>query len=176
MTSHAQSLDSQPEGESAVLLGIVANGLENVRIDHPGSAELDPRSIPEEVDFDARFGKWKERGAKANRDVIAEVVRREHAEHGLQIRHRDVPIDQQPLHLMEHRKMRRVGVIGTIDAPQRDDSNRRLSILHHANLNRAGLAAKQLAAFAPRSLRDLIWQLPDRNYPAGREPDDLREC
>ena len=56
-------------------------------------------------------------------------------------------VDEQPFDLMEHRVVRGVGIVGTIDATERDDAHGRLLLLHHANLDGAGLAAQEQRRF-----------------------------
>ena len=57
-------------------------------------------------------------------------------------------IDDQPFDLMEHRRMRLVGV-ATVGAAGTDDADRRLLAEHGADLDRARVGAQQLA-FAVR--------------------------
>src|SRR5690606_17795951 len=67
----------------------------------------------------------------------------EETQHALQIGHRHVAIDEQALDLMEHWKMRRVGIVWSVDTAQRDHPYRRARLLHDSNLHGARLAAKQ---------------------------------
>ena len=66
VASHAEPLDTQTKGETGDLFGIVADGLQDVGIDHSGAAELDPVIVPAEVGFDAGFGEREERWPKAD--------------------------------------------------------------------------------------------------------------
>ena len=70
----ADPFDPQAEGEAGDFLGIVADGPQHVGIDHAGPTHFDPahaaaRIVPAHVDFDARLGERKERGAEADMDV-----------------------------------------------------------------------------------------------------------
>src|SRR4051794_34270529 len=87
MPPHAESLNPQAERKAGIDLGIVADGSQDVRIDHPSAAELDPAVVPMHVGLDARLRKRKERRTEANMHIFAQVARREHAEHALQISH-----------------------------------------------------------------------------------------
>ncbi len=51
-------------------------------------------------------------------------------------------VDHQPLDLVKHRRVRRVAV-GTIDAPRRDDPERRAVLNHRANLHRRGVRTQK---------------------------------
>src|SRR5262245_48685401 len=44
---------------------------------------------------------------------------------------------------MEHRVVRLIDLIGSIDASQCDNSHRRRLVFHYSNLNRAGLTSEQ---------------------------------
>ena len=50
---------------------------------HPGTAKLNPLSVPEIVCFNARFGEGKEAWPKANRNVRPKVAGREKPQHAL---------------------------------------------------------------------------------------------
>ena len=64
----------------------------------------------------------------------------------------DVVVDPQALDLVEHRRVRRVGV-DAVDAPGRDDLDRRPVRLHVADLDRRGVRAQQVAARRRRRCR-----------------------
>ena len=53
-------------------------------------------------------------------------------------------VDDQPLDLVEHRRVRLVGV-AAIGAAGADDADRRLLRQHRAHLDRAGVGAQELA-------------------------------
>ena len=69
--THAEPLDAQAEGEAGHLLGVVAHGAEDVRVDHARPAHFNPAvaAVPEHVDLDARLGEREERGAEADLHV-----------------------------------------------------------------------------------------------------------
>ena len=58
-----------------------------------------------------------------------------------QVAERQVAIDDQPLALMEHRRVRGV-VVGAIGAADDDDPDRRLLRQHGADLHRRGVRAQ----------------------------------
>ena len=61
----------------------------------------------------------------------------------LQVAHRDAFVHNQPLQLMEQRRVRCVQRIGTVNATGGDDANRRFGVLHRADLDRRGLRTEQ---------------------------------
>ena len=60
----ADALDAEAEGETGVLLGVVADGAKHVGIDHARPAHLDPAVTPTHVDLDARLGEREKRRAE----------------------------------------------------------------------------------------------------------------
>ncbi len=60
-----------------------------------------------------------------------------------EVRHRDVAVDRQPLHLVEHRRVRLV-VVGAVDPARRDDAARRAVLQHVPDLHRAGVGAQDV--------------------------------
>ena len=146
MATHAEPFNAEAKGEAGIDLRIVADGLQHVGIDHASAAELDPAIVPVHVGLHTRLRERKERRPEANMHIFAQVAGGEHAQHALEVGHRHLPIDKQPLHLVKHWIVRCVGRIGPIDPSQRDDSQRRLLFLHHADLHGAGLAAEQEGA------------------------------
>src|SRR3546814_2421702 len=59
-----------------------------------------------------------------------------------EIGERDFFGDVQAFHLVEHRAVRAIGV-DAVDAPRTDDADRRLALLHRADLHRRGMRATQ---------------------------------
>ncbi len=64
-------------------------------------------------------------------------------EHPLEVGHRDVLIQRQPLNLVEHRRMRLV-IIRPIHTTGADHADRRALLLHAADLHGAGMRAKHM--------------------------------
>ena len=64
------ALDAQAEGQPGKLFGIVADGAEDVGIDHARPAHLDPVAVPAHVHFHARLGEGEERRAEADVNVV----------------------------------------------------------------------------------------------------------
>jgi hypothetical protein len=86
--------------------------------------------------------KGKVAGAEAHGQVgDAEEGAQEVHQAALQVAERDAAVDHQPLHLVEHRAVRRV-VVGAVGAAGRDDADRRRLGQHGADLQRAGLGAQ----------------------------------
>ena len=85
-----------------------------------------------------------------------------------QIAHGDVLADDEPLDLLEHRRVRQVQVVAPVHAARRDHAHRRPVRLHVADLHRRGVRPQQrggprpLAPHPPRSVRGV------RSAPTGR--------
>ncbi len=139
---HKRSTPS-PKAKTSNFFGVVANRPQNIRIDHARAAEFDPIAFPREVRFDAWFREREKAWSKTNRDIRPQIVGGEHPQDTLQLSHRHGLVDPQPFHLMEHRKVRLIRGIRSIDSAQRDDAHRRRMLLHDANLYRTGLAPQQ---------------------------------
>ncbi len=90
-----------------------------------------------------RLGERKVVRPKAHDGVFAVHA----ANHGLQrafeVGERDAPVDDQPLNLVENRRVGGVHLVGAVDPPGGDDADGRLLLLHHAHLHRRGLRAQQ---------------------------------
>src|SRR5262245_10225551 len=77
MPPHAETLDAEAKGKTRVDFGIVADGLQHIRINHAGPAEFDPAVVPAHVGLDARLGERKERRPEADVHIFAQVARGE---------------------------------------------------------------------------------------------------
>jgi hypothetical protein len=78
------------------------------------------------VDLGRGLGEREERRAEAHLEVVGlEEAAQEIGVHALQVGEADVLVDPQSLDLVEHRRVRRVGV-HAVGAPGRDDLDRRL--------------------------------------------------
>ena len=117
--------------------------MEDVGIDHSCAPKLNPVVIPPVVDLDAWFGEWKEGGTKANFDVAAQVARSKQSKHTLELRHRHILVDPESLHLMEHREVRGVRSVRSIDPPQGYNTQWQRLRFHDTNLHGARLASEQ---------------------------------
>ena len=60
-----------------------------------------------------------------------------------QVGERDPLVDREPLDLVEHGRVRRVGRVAAVHAAERDDVDGRLLRLHRPHLRRRGLGAQQ---------------------------------
>ena len=77
----------------------------------------------------------KKLGRKRTLRSGAEELVHEREQRALQIRERDVLADDEPFDLREHRRVREVEVVAAIDAAGRDQPDRRLVLLHVADLH-----------------------------------------
>ena len=59
--------------------------------------------------------------------------------------------DRERFDLAERRRVRQVEIVAAVDAPGRDDANRRLVRLHVADLHRRGVRAQQRPRVVGRS-------------------------
>ncbi len=84
--------------------------------------------------------------AEAHLALRAEEGAHQVQERPLEIGHRDAAVDREPLDLVEDRYVGRVGCLATVDAPERDDVDGRLLLLHDVDLRGRGLGAQQHVA------------------------------
>src|SRR5688500_15580114 len=73
--AHGDPLDAEAEGPAGVFFGVDAARLEDVGVDHPAAAELDPLAAVFEPDvhLGRRLGEGEEAGAEPDFGVRAEV-------------------------------------------------------------------------------------------------------
>ena len=76
-------------------------------------------------------------------NIAAQETRGEEPQHSLEIGHRRARLDKQPLHLMKHRVMGGVSSVGAVNAAERHNPQRRLALLHDADLHGACLRPEQ---------------------------------
>ena len=76
-------------------------------------------------------------------NIAAQETRGEEPQHSLEIGHRRARLDKQPLHLMKHRVMGGVSSVGAVNAAERHNPQRRLALLHDADLHGARLRPEQ---------------------------------
>src|SRR6185295_6737450 len=151
---HRHALHPHAEREAGVLLGVVADGLEHRRVHHAAAENLEPsrllaRAAPRaaaraaaDVDLGARLGVGEEAGTQPHLHVAEE--RPQHRfERPLQVRERDPLADDEPLELLEHRRVTEIEVVAAVDAPGHDDAHRRRERLHVADLHRRRVRAQQ---------------------------------
>ena len=86
MAQHRDALEAPAEGEAAVALGVVADELEQLRVDHPGAADLDPAGVAahgaagavadvaRDVGLDRRLGEGEVVGAELGAALLAEEL------------------------------------------------------------------------------------------------------
>ena len=126
----------QPEREARVALGVVADELEELRVDHPRAAELDPARVPADraaravadvagdVRLDRRLGEREVVRAELRPPLLAEQRLHQQVERPEQVGERDPLVDREPLDLVEDRRVRRVGRVAAVHAAERDDVDR----------------------------------------------------
>src|SRR3990172_6109088 len=160
VAQHGHALHSHAEGEPGHPARVEPDVLEQLRMDHPGAEHLQPPRLlagaaalavlPARTAADGAgdvhlcpgLHEGKVAGAEARLRARPEVGPREGGERALQIREGDPLVHAQPLDLVEHGRVRLV-VVGPVDAPGADDTDRRLpGALHGADLYRRGVRAQ----------------------------------
>ena len=96
----------------------------------------------EDVHLGRRLGEREERRPEADPAVRTEQLAGEQRERALEIAHRDAAVDRQTLDLVEHRRVRDVGV-PAVHAARADDPHRRLLPLHGPDLHRRGVRPQE---------------------------------
>ena len=148
---HGDALDAHAEREALPLARVQSAIGQHAGMHHPRAQNFQPvgpladlagLAVPADIDLHRRLGEGEVAGAEAHRQVgHGEEATQEIHQAALEVRERDAAVDHQPLHLMEHRRMRCV-MVGAPGAARRDDADRRLALQHGANLQRAGLGAQ----------------------------------
>src|SRR5262245_24773627 len=137
MAEHGDALEPPPEREAGVALRVVADELEEIRVDDAGAADLDPARVPAhgtagavaDVARDERLHRRLGEGEVVRHEPalprLAEERLQEVVECALEICERDPLVDGEALDLMERRRMRSVGRVRTIHVYQRQHYARR---------------------------------------------------
>lgn len=136
---HGHAIDTEPEGETCVGLAIQVNGFEDVGVDHAEATNFKPTGLLAEttavaatahalqVDFAARFYEGEEAWAQTGFQVRAVNGFKELIDDAFHIGHADVLIDDEAFDLVEHRRVRRIGVATERPAGS-DDAHGRLKL------------------------------------------------
>src|SRR5579871_1856633 len=140
---HMDTLDAQTEGEPAVLLRVDPIGAEDVRMHHSRSADLQPAALPTDGVVHARFDERKEVRTEAHQRLRAKKRAGERPQGALQVRHGDIVVHHEGIHLMECVVMG--GIYGLIaEAPaNRRDTEGRATLRHDPALQRGRLGTEQ---------------------------------
>src|SRR6478736_6019082 len=157
---HGDTVDAEAEGEALIARRIEPDILEHVRMHHAAAENLEPLVAFADPDLVADFGvpdvhfhRWlgEREVARAEAHLHLRYFEErlaEFLEHPFQMPEMSLLVDGEPLDLVEHRRMRLVRV-AAIDASRRDDAERRLLLLHGADLHRARMGAEHW----PRAVR-----------------------
>ena len=95
-----------------------------------------------EVELGARLGEREVVGAQAHLRVVAEHVLDEVVERAAQVGHREALVDRDALGLVEHRRVRRVELVGAEHATGCDAVERQLVLEQRAQLHRRRVRAQ----------------------------------
>ena len=141
------TVDTHAEGEPTVSFRIVVDKAVEDGVHHPGAHHLDPTGLfadpaalalaerTGDIDFRAGLGEREEARSEARFGLFTKKLVVEDLERAFQVRERDPFIDNQSFDLMKHRRVRRVQVIMSEDAPRTDDADWGLLPFHGSNLN-----------------------------------------
>src|SRR6267143_2268913 len=164
VAQHRQPVDAHAERVPGVLLRIDAHAGQLVGVHHPGAEHLHPAAaladlaaLPaaervRDVHLGGGLGEGEVAGPQPRLDVGAEERLHERVERAAQVRHRHALLHVQALDLVEHRRVRHVGV-AAVYLPRRDDADGRLARLEHgADLHRARVRAQDARGRLGRSL------------------------
>src|SRR5918996_464083 len=77
-----------------------------------------------DIDLGARLGVRKEARAEADLLALTEQRLRHREQRALEMGKRDAGADDEPLDLMEHRRVGEIEVVATIDGTNRDETDR----------------------------------------------------
>ena len=110
---------------------------------HAAAAELEPRTVgARDVELGRGLGEREVAGPEAALHLGAEEGLDELVDGAGEVAHRDALVDHQAFDLVEGGQVGCIGGVGAERAPRSDDVDRRLLVLHGADLHRRGVAAK----------------------------------
>ena len=153
---HGDAVDADAEGEALYLVRVVTDIAQHVGVHHAAAENLQPLIALADTDFIAmagiadvhfhgRLGEREVAGAEAHFYLIhLEERLGEGFQRPFQVPHMRHLVDDETLDLMEHRCVGLIG-IATVNAPRRDDAQRRPGLLHGADLHRAGMGSQNAA-------------------------------
>src|SRR3984957_889956 len=153
---HRQAVEADAPGEALIDLRVEAAISQHVRMDHAAAEDFEPILALAEADFPARTAaldvdleRGRREGKKARAEAHADMGHFEEGlaeflEHPFQIGEGRALVDHQALNLVEHRRMRLVGV-APIGASGADDADRRLLAQHRTHLHGARMRAQNLS-------------------------------
>src|ERR1700722_7833632 len=166
---HRQAVEADAPGEALIDLGIDAAIGQHIGMDHAAAEDFKPILALAEPDLPARTAaldvdleRGRGEGEKARAKPYADMGRlekgvEEFPQYPLKICERRALVDHQALNLVEHWRVRLVGVT-PISAPRANDPDRRLLRQHRAHLHRAGVRAQTfpLARFIGRKKERVV--------------------
>src|SRR5215475_3748753 len=129
---HRDAFDAHAERPARVFLRIVADVLQHLRMHHPAPEDLEPAGLlahpaaiavtgeAQHVHLGRGLREREEGRPEADPRARPEHLAREQLERPLEVGHRDTVIDRQPLHLVEHRRMRHVDDVAAVDLAGHD--------------------------------------------------------
>lgn len=159
---HGDPLHTHPEGKTGDPPRVIAYKTKNVGINHSSPKDFQPtRTLTHATDLmiltpssttakhalDVNLGAGFCEGEKARTKTDASLFFKDLAEkvreHALEVGEGDVAVHHEPFNLMKHGGMGRIIITVPIDRPGGDDLERRLALLHDADLNRGGMSPEQ---------------------------------
>ena len=145
---HSDTLNAHTEGKSTVNLGVYAAIAEHVGVNHTCAEDLDPALAlaktaaltsahkAGDVDLSRGLREWEVVRTEADSCVLAEFLSCKGLKHTLKVAHSNALVNNKSLYLMEKGRVSSVNSVRTVNASGRDDSYRRLLLLHGSYLYR----------------------------------------
>ena len=155
--SHRNPLNPEAEGPAAVNFRINFARGEDVRMHHSAAAQLDPPLfvLEPDIDFSAGLGEGKEAWPEADFGGAAEIGADELHDGAFEIDHGHIFVHDQCFELMKHEQVRGIDGVGAINPAGDDNADGGLLFFHHADLDGAGLRAKE----ERRMVQDLVFRV-----------------
>ena len=134
---------------------LLIHRLEHRRVHHPAAQQLNPSRVlalpaalpaaedARDLHIRTRLRERKERRKEPRLHRRTEERLHRMIQRALQIAERDVRIHAQPLHLVKHRRVRRIGGIVAVHLARNHQPQRRVLLQHRPNLHRRGMRAHQ---------------------------------
>ncbi len=155
--NHGEAVETHAEGVTGELCwieGVVSatfvDGVENGRVDHAASGDLDPLGcfsfdLKFDVDFKRRLGEGEEVGAETDFGFVPEHSAIKEFEGAFEVGKADVFVHVEPFELVKDGEVGGVDFIATIGGAGGYDFDRRSLLFHRADLDRGGMGAEELA-------------------------------
>ena len=140
---HHEAVDSERKGKALPFVWIDSCRLEDIWVDESGAENLEPFVVPSHIHFYCRLDEWEIARSEADFGVWAEEFLEDVLERSLQLCERDFFVDEKSFKLEELRFVSGVSGFVPKNFSWNDDTERRLVVLHIADLNRRCLRGEE---------------------------------